>query len=181
MRLKAVASTRLAERTAKRPGSAEAARRAASVLDSTTLYWLAITGCLLVSGCSRHTDAWWEQSQTLQSLGAGIDVDAQGAVTFINLSRSPATDRDLECLKHFATVEQLWLYDTRTTDAGLKQLRNLTQLKVLVLGKTDITDRGLNELAHLSQLKELYLYPADVSAAAVARLQDAIPETLIIY
>ena len=160
---------------------AEAKHCSATVLDSTILRWLALSGCLLVLGCGGQTERWQEQIQALQSLGAGVDVDAQGAITFVNLSRSPTTDQDLECLKHFPTIEQLWLYDTRTTDAGLKQLRDLTQLKVLVLGKTDITDRGLNELTHLSQLKELYLYPADVSAAAVTRLQDALPDTLIIY
>lgn len=110
-----------------------------------------------------------------------MDMDTQGVVTFINLSRSPAGDQHLACLKHFPAVQQLWLYDTRVTDEGLKQLGDLAQLQVLVLGKTDITDRGLSELAQLPTLKEIYLYPADVSEAAVRRLQIALPETLIIY
>jgi hypothetical protein len=150
-------------------------------VDFAILRWLVLAWGLTLLGCGTQAEQWSKQAQTLQLLGAGVDVDTQGAITFINLSRSPTSDQDLDCLKHFATLEQLWLYDTRITDQGLKQLHDLTQLKVLVLGKTDITDRGLNELAHLSNLKEIYLYPADVSDAAVSRLQDALPQTLIIY
>lgn len=153
----------------------------AIVVDFAILRWLVLACGLSLFGCGTQAEQWSKQVRTLQSLGAGVDINTQGAITFINLSRSPTSDQELDCLKHFATVEQLWLYDTRITDQGLKQLHDLTQLEVLVLGKTDITDRGLNELASLSNLKELHLYPADVSDAAVRRLQDALPQTLIIY
>lgn len=142
---------------------------------------LIFAACLLCSGCADYSEPWTQQLVALQALGAGVDATPQGTITFINLSRSPAVDQDLACLGSFESLEQLWLYDTRTTDLGLKHLRDLTRLRVLVLGKTEITDRGLNELAHLTSLRELYLYPADVSDLAVKRLQDALPGTLIIY
>jgi hypothetical protein len=135
----------------------------------------------LVGGCTRGS----EDAQTiglteLQKLGAAVDVDDNGQVTFVNLSHQPVTDDELECLEKLTNLRQLWLYDTNITDQGLRHLSGLVNLEVLVLGKTRITDRGLPQLHPLKKLQELYVYETDTSAQAMASLHQVLTKTVIV-
>lgn len=118
--------------------------------------------------------------ETLDSLQAGVDLDAEGRVTFVNLSHKALTDDQLACVEPLTDLRQLWLYDTNISDDGLQHLSGLTNLEVLVLGKTRITDRGLQELHALTNLKELYLYETEVTPRGVDRLQKVLTSTVIV-
>ncbi len=145
-------------------------------------WWLVLISCSLVLGCSNPAaEKQQRRIDTLRELGAGVDFNSQGAVTFINLSHKSVADDQLVCVTGLVELKQLWLYDTRITDRGLQHLRDLPRLEVLVLGKTDISDQGLMQLTRCSSLKEIYLNGTNVSDYAVDHLQAMMPETSISF
>ncbi|MEN6493633.1 MAG: leucine-rich repeat domain-containing protein, partial [Thermoguttaceae bacterium] len=66
------------------------------------------------------------------------------------------------------------------TDAGLVHLQGLTHLQSLDLRHTSITDAGLEHLKGLAQLRSLNLAGTQVTEEGVKRLQQALPECLIL-
>jgi len=136
------------------------------------LPWLGCAGQTAEDGCAAR--------EALDSLQAGVDLDEEGRVTFVNLSHKAVTDDQLACVEGLTDLRQLWLYDTSISDDGLQHVSGLTNLQVLVLGKTHITDRGLQALHALRNLQELYLYETEVTPRGVERLQKVLTSTVIV-
>ncbi len=100
----------------------------------------------------------------------------------LNLQNTKITDRGLAHLKGLTGLRQLNLNETGITDSGLEHLEELTQLRRLKLRDTEITDAGLAHLEGLTGLEELTLYGSRrVSAAGIARLEQALPDCTIAF
>jgi len=66
------------------------------------------------------------------------------------------------------------------TDAGLAHLQKLTNLTGLYLYDTKVTDLGLTYLRRLSKLDALELSYTKVTDAGAKKLQEALPDCLIL-
>ncbi|MEM7480576.1 MAG: hypothetical protein AAF481_05340 [Acidobacteriota bacterium] len=85
-------------------------------------------------------------------------------------------------LRHLAEVPNLRSLDLHlpgVTDAGVAHLGALTDLRRLNLTYTKTTDAGLEPLAGLKNLQWLGLIYTRVTKAGVAKLQRALPDTVI--
>jgi len=92
-------------------------------------------------------------------------------VLWIDFTEREITDSDLECLREFPNLEQLFLAKTAITDAGLEHVRTLCRLKVLDLERTRVTGRGFDALENLTCLETFNLMGTELDDAGLARLQ----------
>lgn len=98
----------------------------------------------------------------------------------LDLRQSPVADDGLERLRPLSGLQRLGLAGTRITDAGVRHLEALDNLHVLWLGRTRITDACIPQLCRLEQLDVVSLEQTRVSDAGVRRLQEALPDCVII-
>ena len=113
-------------------------------------------------------------------LGGDFRLDENKAVVEVLFPRRPqGLDAGLEQLKGLTNLKILHLNRTEATDAGLVHLKGMTKLKYLGLFSTKVTDSGLAHLEGLTKLEELGLYSTKVTAAAVKKLQQALPNCKI--
>ncbi len=102
------------------------------------------------------------------------------ALEELDLSRSFATDRDLETLRFFPSLRNLYLVETSVSDNGLKHLRHTPQLRVLLLkthqvrapglSSTWITGRSLHHVSACPELERLDLSGTHVRSEYLAGL-----------
>jgi hypothetical protein len=86
------------------------------------------------------------------------------------------TDASLAPLKALTRLEHLNLsHNPKITDAGLKTIITLERLQSLHLAHCKITDQGLAQLQALEALRTLNVVQTAVSAEALERLADAMP------
>src|SRR5262245_14276515 len=78
-------------------------------------------------------------------------------VTGVHLSRTPAIDATLVCLKWLTNLQELSLCQTQVTDTGLAVVGGMSQLRNLWLDHTHVTDAGLIHLRSLTRLEILWL------------------------
>jgi Leucine Rich repeat len=97
----------------------------------------------------------------------------------LDLNATRVSDKGMKHLKTLGNLQNLNLSATRVTDEGLKDLRGLTNLEVLKLDATAVTHDGLDSLKGLTKLRYLSLRFTQVTGAGVAKLQKALPDTLI--
>ena len=71
--------------------------------------------------------------------------------------------------------------ETTITDEGVKHLSKLSRLEKLWLHDTKVTDEGLMHLTSLKQPRQLMVYNTSVSAEGYQRLQEKLPNCLIVY
>jgi hypothetical protein len=98
----------------------------------------------------------------------------------LDLRQSPVSDEGLEGLRPLSGLRRLGLAGTRITDAGMRHLEALDNLHVLWLGRTQISDACIPQLSRLKQLDVLSLEQTRVSEAGVQRLEEALPDCVII-
>ncbi len=137
---------------------------------------IGLAGILLIAaalaGCKHTTDQ--KAAAAVERLNGKVKFAGQAAdraVVEVDLSRTSATDSDLERLASLAQLQTLNLSGTATTDRGLKVLRNIPSLKKLNLNLTKISDSGLAYLVDLPALEELYLIETPLTDASVEYLQ----------
>jgi Leucine-rich repeat (LRR) protein len=87
------------------------------------------------------------------------------------LPSTQVTDAGLAHLAGLAQLRELWLDNTQVTDAGLQHLAGLLQLELLSLNNNHVTDAGLTHLAGLAQFRELWLDNTQVTDAGLAHLE----------
>lgn len=85
------------------------------------------------------------------------------AVTTLNLSGTQMTDKSLEDISKFLTLDFLSLARTQITDDGLERISMLKALRWLSLSDTQVTDKGLDSLVSLRALTYLYLSNTNTS------------------
>lgn len=103
-----------------------------------------------------------------------------GGLHSLDLRQSPVSDDGLERLRPLSGLRRLGLAETRISDAGVRHLEALDNLHVLWLGRTQITDACIPQLSRLKQLNVVSLEQTRVSEAGVRRLQEALPDCVII-
>jgi hypothetical protein len=104
------------------------------------------------------------------------------ALEELNLSRSYASDRDLEKLRFCPSLKNLYLNETFVSDNGLKHLRHTPQLRELRLRSSQsrspwipstwITGRSLHHLLACPELELLDLSETHVRGKYLAGLSD---------
>lgn len=98
-------------------------------------------------------------------------------LNYLNLANSRVTDDGLVHIASMKSLNRLNLDGTEITDKGLQHLQQLTKLHTLQLSGTKISDDGLPLLQNLSNLSSLVISETGVTAVAVAKLQNALPDT----
>lgn len=88
----------------------------------------------------------------------------------LDLSRSNATDEDLQRLARSTSLRWLNLGKTKVTDRGMEFLKEMTSLRQLYLRETQIGDAGLGHLVTLTNLGEIYLSKTRVTDEGLAQL-----------
>ncbi len=83
---------------------------------------------------------------------------------------SSVVDSDLDYVRKWSRLQQLFLGHTRITDAGLKNVEGLRELDVLDLEGAPITDTGLAHLRDLPRLRFLVLDSTRVTGAGLRHL-----------
>ena len=78
-----------------------------------------------------------------------------------------------------ASLQHLYLRDTKVTDVGLKKLKRLTSLQSLDLRRTKVSDAGLEHLKKLTKLQKLDIQNTQVTDEGVKKLQQALPKCTI--
>jgi len=97
----------------------------------------------------------------------------------LDLSGTSVGDGDLGILARTPRLVRLNLSRTSIGDEAMRSLSSLGELRFLNLHRSQVGDAGLRELRSLKQLEALYLWQTEVTPRAVARLQEALPETKI--
>ena len=134
----------------------------------------------LVSGWRPRSPSRRKAIDAIVKLGGDFRLDENKAVVKVLFPRRPqGLDAGLEQLKGLTNLKILHLNRTEATDAGLVHLKGMTKLKYLGLFSTKVTDSGLAHLEGLTKLEELGLYSTKVTAAAVKKLQQALPNCKI--
>jgi hypothetical protein len=133
---------------------------------------LGLFALALLSGCGQTPDG--RAAAAVERLGGKLKFageDAHRAVVEVDLSRTPATDADLDVLRPLAQLRAVNLSGAAITDRGLAALGDCRSLKKLNLNLTKISDAGLASLADLPELEELYLIETALTDASAADLQ----------
>ena len=81
----------------------------------------------------------------------------------------------------FQNLNDLTLTGTAVSDAGLIHLMKMTNLRGLYLQDTQVTDVGLLHLKEMPGLIRLWFSTTHVSRAAVAKLNQALPNCRIFH
>lgn len=76
-------------------------------------------------------------------------------VRCIDLDSTLITDKSMEVITQFKTLEELWIEDIKITDRGFKLLASLPRLKYVSFWDTEISDDAYNFVR--SKLPELKL------------------------
>jgi hypothetical protein len=77
------------------------------------------------------------------------------------------TDKDMELIGVFASLDQLDLENSQVSDAGMVHLADKKKLKRLFLSGTQITDAGLAQLREVSDIEELVLDGVPITDASL--------------
>ena len=99
----------------------------------------------------------------------------------LRLDATKLTDAGIEHLKGLSQLQGLCLHGGETTDASLEPLKGFNRLQSLDLMFTEVTDAGLEHLKGLSQLQKLWLNDTNVTDEGVKKLQQALPNCVIVY
>jgi len=94
-------------------------------------------------------------------------------------NNAKVSDAGLAYLKGLTKLKDLKLDSTDVSDDGLALLKGLTELKALSLYDTKVTDAGLVHLKGLTKLKFLHLGDTKVTEDGVSKLEQALPNCLI--
>jgi hypothetical protein len=143
---------------------------------------LTLPVCWLAMEASRAYD----QLNAVGVIGwLGGDVDYEWEVDGTGQKRALAEPPGQECLRHrlgvtfFSEVYRITIGDHLYAGDALRMLKSLSELKELCIAGHQVTDATLEDLTGMHQLRMLVLTDTDVTAAGVAKLQQALPNCKI--
>src|ERR1051326_6373013 len=114
------------------------------------------------AGCLSATSNW------IESLGGAATINAQSAVTGVNLRGSWVTDADVRRLAEYPELATIDLSLTRVTDEGMAELKNLRNVTDLNLYYAEyVTDQGIAAIKNWKKLKHLNLHGTKSSDTAL--------------
>jgi hypothetical protein len=114
--------------------------------------------------------------------GEGFDAFKGRRVGGLSVAHCPLTVRGLERIGDLGYINShLGAESCGIGDEGLAQFARHTELKRMYLEDNPITDAGLVRLEALKSLEELRLGKTKVTAAGVAKLQQALPKCKITW
>ncbi len=102
-------------------------------------------------------------------------------IVALELRGSNINDANLAAIKRLTDIRWLDIDATKITDDGLEHLTGLTDLQRLNLVNTKITDTGMEHLEGLTTLRWLNLYGTEVTAGGVEKLQQKLPDCVILF
>lgn len=115
--------------------------------------------------------------------GPGLAHVAKLELTALELPFNNLRNETLTHLLPLSTVTDLGIsYNTGITDAGLRSgaLQRMTHLKRLNLrGEKQITDASLDDISQMKHLEHITIRETKISAEGVARLNRAMPKTVV--
>jgi len=127
---------------------------------------------------------------TVEGLAMGMSHFSDANISFLdrfpNLSSlalrdCKITSKGIKNLPRLTSLTTLELsYNQSITDVCLPEFKRFPLLEILMLNSTGITDRGLQELSTFKNLRQLDIENCSVSAEAVDRLQDALPNCKVV-
>lgn len=126
---------------------------------------------------------------TVSCDGTTDDVDDQALallqplaqhVTELDLGRTRITDAGCTTIAAMPRLTTLDLRQTAVGNHGTAALAACKELRSLNLFGTKAGDYGLAALSGLAHLEHLYVWQTDVSAAAVVRLREAVPDLRVV-
>jgi len=107
----------------------------------------------------------------IESLGGSVAIDANGAVTGVNLRGSWVTDTDLRRLSEYPGLTTLDLSLTHITDEGMTEIKNLPNIADLNLYYAEyVTDQGVAAIKNWKKLKRLNLHGTKSSDTALEHI-----------
>ncbi|MBL8730596.1 MAG: hypothetical protein JNM25_19415 [Planctomycetes bacterium] len=121
--------------------------------------------------------------------GRGDEVDDQAVLALeplrehiaeLDLGRSRVGDEAGKLLAQMPRLVALDLRQTQVGNHGVAALAACTELRSLNLFGTRTGDYALAALAKLRHLEDLYVWQTDVSAAAVVRLRESLPDVRVV-
>jgi len=108
-----------------------------------------------------------------------IGIDYVSSPTMVTLGMG-LTDSHLVYLSDLPQLEALYLRHADISNKGLDPIRALPHLKVLNLSDTNIDDTGLSTLHEMTALRYLWLNDTVTTDKAIAELQRALPNCVIV-
>lgn len=113
-----------------------------------------------------------------QALQALLPIAAN--ITELDLGRCHIGDEGAATLAKMPRLTVLDLRQTQIGNHGTAALVACKELRSLNLFGTKVGDYGATALASLKGLEELYLWQTDVTAAAIVRLRESIPDAKVV-
>jgi hypothetical protein len=101
-------------------------------------------------------------------------------IAYLDLARTKITDAAGATLAKMPRLVNLDVRQTNIGNHGIAQLAACKELRSLNLFGTKAGDYAVSALASCKHLEELYLWQTEVSAAAVVRLKESMPETKVV-
>lgn len=99
----------------------------------------------------------------------------------LDLARSNVGDDACAVIAQMPRLVKLDLRETAVGNAGVTQLGKLQELRTLNLFGTKVGDYAMQAIAGLKKLERLYVWQTDVSARAVTRLREKLPNLRIVF
>ncbi|MEX0778793.1 MAG: c-type cytochrome domain-containing protein [Balneolales bacterium] len=121
-------------------------------------------------------------SQSMNSISSedmDLLIPLSKQITWLDLSRSGATDSTLTRLSHFNNLTRLNLAGTPIGDRTIETISMLKNLEYLNVYNTDIGDGGIKQLKTHVNMKSLYLWQTKVSSEGIDDLKANLPELYI--
>jgi len=91
------------------------------------------------------------------------------------------TDAGLKHLSGLSQLEYIGLQHTELTGAGIAHLLDLPNLRWISLAYTGTSDAELDQFSDMRQLRGLSLFGANVTDKGVERLQQALPDCVVMH
>lgn len=101
-------------------------------------------------------------------------------ITDLDLGRSNVGDAACKLIARMPRLTVLDLRQTQVGNHGVAALATCSELRSLNLFGTKTGDYALAALAPLKHLDDLYVWQTDVSAAAVVRLRESVPDVRVV-
>jgi len=94
----------------------------------------------------------------------------------LHLADMPVTDRDIEIITQFSSLEKLVLNGTKVTNQGILKLGKLSKLEELSLANTNITESIEPLFSQLPSLRQIFITDTKIPENKVKQWQQKYPK-----
>lgn len=115
----------------------------------------------------------------MKTLGADVELFADGDVRTLNFVGTAVDDDDLATVATFSRLQRLYLGATRVTDAGMKHLVRLKNLEYLSLHGTEVSDLRRQQLRLLLPNCRVCPRSEETAAAVPLIIEPPVPAASI--